>query len=344
MEYVSLGKTGLLVSRTSFGALPIQRVQNYEEATRIIRRAYDGGINFFDSARLYSDSEKKLGFALNDVRSNVIIASKTMSRTKEAILKDLETSLEQLNTDYIDIYQLHNPPFAPKAGGDDGIYETLLKAKKDGKIRFIGLTNHSCDIALDAALSGLYDTIQYPFSMLSTKKETDLATMCGSLGIGFIAMKALCGGLLTNIPLAFSFLRQFENVVPIWGIQKIEELEEILALEANPPKLTAESLAQIEEEKKALMGNFCRGCGYCLPCPAGIPIENANRMSLMIRRAPKEAWLTPAWKEKMALIENCTGCGACEKRCPYQLKPYITLKENLADFNAQYAEFHKNDN
>ena len=341
MEYVSLGKTGLLVSRTSFGALPIQRVKNYEEASKIIRTAYDNGINFFDTARLYSDSEEKIGFALSEVRSNVIIATKTMSKTKDAILNDLETSLEKLNTDYIDIYQLHNPPFAPKAGGEDGIYETLLKAKKAGKIRFIGLTNHSCDIALDAALSGLYDTIQYPFSMLSSQKEINLATMCASLGIGFIAMKALCGGLLTNIPLAFSFLRQFENVVPIWGIQKIEELNQLLSLEANPPKLSEEFLLQIEKEKTALMENFCRGCGYCLPCPAGIPIENANRMSLMLRRAPKEAWLTKEWKEKMALIENCTECKACEKKCPYHLKPYLTLKENLLDFNAQYAEFHK---
>lgn len=341
MEYVNLGKTSLLVSRTSFGALPIQRVQDKNESTTIIKKAYDGGINFFDTARAYSDSEEKLGIALNDIRKNVVIATKTASKTKQEVLNDLHTSLKNLKTDYIDIYQLHNPSFVPKPETDDGIYETLKQAQKEGKIRYIGLTNHSRLLALDAVLSGLYDTIQYPFSLLSTQDEINLVKFCEQTEVGFIAMKALCGGLLNKIPLAFGFLRQFENAIPIWGIQKQTEIEEILALEINPPEMTEEFLAAIENEKKELAGDFCRSCGYCQPCPAGIPIENANRMMQLLRRSPKENWLTPEWKEKMQLIQNCTKCGACATRCPYHLKPFETLPKHYDDYMKMYEEFHK---
>ncbi len=340
MEYITLGKTKLLVSRTSFGALPIQRVKDKSEACAIIRKAYESGINFFDTARAYSDSESKLSSALCDVRNSIIIATKTAAKTKEAVLEDLHTSLKTLHTDYIDVYQLHNPSVVPKPGDGSGIYETLKQAQKDGKIRYIGITNHSRLLALDAALSGLYDTVQYPFSLLSSPEEIDLARMCSQLDIGFIAMKALCGGLLTNIQLAFGFIRQFENVIPIWGIQKQSELEEILALEANPPVIDDAFKAAIEVEKQELAINFCRSCGYCQPCPAGIPIENANRMTQLLKRSPKEVWLTPEWKEKMERIENCTKCGACAERCPYHLKPFETLPSHLADFRAQYEAFH----
>ena len=299
MEYITLGKTKLLVSRTAFGALPIQRVKDKSEACAIIRKAYESGINFFDTARAYSDSESKISSALCDVRNDIIIATKTAAKTKEAVLNDLHTSLETLHSDYIDLYQLHNPAVVPKPGDGSGIYETLKQAQKDGKIRYIGITNHSRILALDAALSGLYDTVQYPFSLLSNSEEIDLVRMCSQLEIGFIAMKALCGGLLTNIPLAFGFIRQFENVIPIWGIQQQAELEQFLSLEAHPPVIDDAFNAAIEAEQKELSGNFCRSCGYCQPCPAEIPIENANRMSQLLKRSPKEFWLTPEWLEKM---------------------------------------------
>lgn len=338
MEYVTLGKTKLLVSRTSFGALPIQRINDYREAAELIQQAYDGGINFFDTARAYSDSEKKLGIALKDIRKNVIISTKTAAKNAQALNVDLEKSLAELNTDYIDIYQLHNPQTVPKAGQPDGIYEALQKAKKDGKIRFIGITNHSRIQALDAALSGLYDTVQYPFSMLSSQEEIDLVKFCDQLNIGFIAMKALCGGLLTNIPHAFGFLRQYENVVPIWGIQKKEELSQILYFEANPPRIDNKFLEEIETERKNLPVDFCRGCGYCMPCPAQIPIDFANRMMQLLRRAPEQNFLTSEWKEKMERINNCINCKECEKRCPYHLKPYETLPLHLKDYLQLYSE------
>lgn len=332
MEYITLGKTGLLVSRTAFGALPLQRITETSVAVALLRAAYEGGINFFDTARSYSDSEEKLGLAIDEIRKDVILATKSPSRNGIDLKKDLETSLQNLQTDYIDLYQLHNPSFMPLPDGEDGLYEALVTAKKEGKIRFFGITNHSQQIASEAAESGLYDTLQYPFSFLASEGDIALAKMCGDKNIGFIAMKALAGGLITNIPAAFSWIRQFEGVVPIWGIQKKSELEQFLELEKNPAQLDEALNEIILQDRKELSGNFCRGCGYCLPCPARIPINNANRMKQLLRRSPPAQWLTPEWQELMSRIDNCTKCGICEKRCPYGLKPYETLIAHLLDY------------
>jgi aryl-alcohol dehydrogenase-like predicted oxidoreductase len=334
MEYVTLGKSGLMVSRTAFGALPVQRVTDLKEATDLLRAAYEGGVNFFDTARSYSDSEEKLGLAMDEIRRDVIIATKSAARTGDDLRRDLETSLRNLQTDYIDLYQLHNPSFVPVPDGSDGLYDALAEAKAAGKIRCIGITNHSRQIALKAIESGLYDTLQYPFSYLADEADITLAGVCAEKDIGFIAMKALSGGLITNIPAAHAWVRQFENVVPIWGIQRRCELDQFLDLEKNPVTLDESLRAAIEKDRKELCGNFCRGCGYCLPCPAGIPINNANRMSQLLRRSPTAQWLTPEWQEFMGRIENCTKCGACGKRCPYGLKPWETLPAHLADYRS----------
>lgn len=332
MEYITLGKTGLMVSRTAFGALPIQRITSIADASALFRAAWDGGINFFDTARSYSDSEEKLGFALDEIRKDVIIATKTASRTGKDLIKDLETSLSNLQTDYIDLYQLHNPSFIPVPGGEDGLYDALLEAKKQGKIRFIGITNHSRQISLAAIESGLYDTLQYPLSYLSSEEDLALSHLCEEKNIGFIAMKGLAGGLITHISAAFAWMRQYEHVVPIWGMQKESELREFLELEKNPIYIDEEMLALIEKDRKELAGNFCRGCGYCLPCPVNIPINNANRMSQLLRRSPTAQWLTPEWQTLMSRIDDCTKCGLCAKRCPYGLKPYETLPSHLEDY------------
>ena len=219
MEKVTLGRTGIIVNRNGFGALPIQRVTG-EDATTILRKAYAQGIRFFDSARWYSDSEEKLGNALSDVRKDIYIATKTGSTTVEGFWKDLETSLNNLKTDYIDIYQFHNPSFCPKPGDGTGLYEAMLEAKAQGKIHFIGLTNHRLPVAIEACESGLYDTIQFPFSYLADQKDIDLVNRCKENNIGFICMKALSGGLINRSDAAYAYLAQFDNVLPIWGIQK----------------------------------------------------------------------------------------------------------------------------
>jgi predicted aldo/keto reductase-like oxidoreductase len=247
-------------------------------------------------------------------------------------MKNIENSLRMLKTDYIDVLQFHNPTFVPRPGGDDGLYDCALKAKAQGKIRFIGITQHSRDRAKEAVLSDLYDVLQYPFSYLSTDEELALAGLCRERNIGLLAMKGLCGGLITNAKAAFAFLRQYDNVFSIWGIQKMHELDEFLSCEKNPPLLDSAMQAAIEKDKAELSGDFCRCCGYCMPCPAGIPIFNAARITFLVRRAVKEYWLSPEWQANMRLIDNCTNCGHCKEHCPYGLDTPQLLKRQQAEY------------
>ena len=331
MDYITLGTTGIKVNKNGFGALPIQRAGE-DVAVVILKKAYDNGINFFDTARLYSDSEKKIGIALSTVRDKIIIASKTMSTTTEVFWAQLETSLEMLNTDYIDLYQFHNPPACYKPGDKYGLYDAMLEAKAQGKVRHIGITTHKLDTAREAMESGLYETIQYPFSYLATDKEIEFVRQCAQRNIPIIAMKALSGGLITNSAAAYAFLSQFENVLPIWGIQRENELDEFLSYQDNPPSLDDEMLDTINRDKTMLAHDFCRGCGYCLPCPAEIDIPTSARMSLLIRRAPTASYLTPEWKDRMNRIENCIDCGHCKAHCPYGLDTPELLRTNLKDY------------
>ncbi len=330
MEMVRLGKTELLVTKNGFGALPVQRV-NMETAVHILRKAYDNGINYFDTARAYSDSEEKIGNALADVRENIIISTKTMARTVESFWADLEMSLEKMKTDYVDIYQFHNPPFCPKPGDGSGLYEAMLEAKAQGKVRHIGITSHSLAIAEEAVKSGLYETLQFPFSYLASDKEEALVHLCKENDVGFICMKALAGGLITRSDVAYAYLAQFP-VAPIWGIQKESELDEFLSYNENPPVLTEDRLAYIEKEKQELAGEFCRGCGYCMPCPVGIEINNCARMSLLLRRSPAAGHLSEAGQAKMKKIEDCIECGQCAAKCPYGLDTPNLLKKNYEDY------------
>ena len=339
MQHFILGRTNLEISRTGFGALPIQRV-SFEEADALLNRALDGGISYIDTARAYTDSEEKIGRAVSHRRGEFTLATKTHAKTADALNKDLETSLRLLKTDCIDVYQFHNPPFVPVPGGEDGLYDAALKAREAGKIRFISITQHSLDRAFEAVDSGLYDTVQYPFNHLATDREIELVRHCAEKNVGFICMKAMSGGLVTNARLPFAWLSQFENIVPIWGIQRMSELEEFLAYSENPPALDEETLAQIAADRRELVGAFCRGCGYCLPCPAEIPINNANRMKQLLERSPWRSWVTPEWQANMERIENCIHCGACAKRCPYGLKPFETLPGQLA-FYREFTKTHK---
>ncbi|MBR3509149.1 MAG: aldo/keto reductase [Lachnospiraceae bacterium] len=331
MDIVRLGNTGIEVPKNAFGALPVQRV-TLEEAVMLLRKAYDGGMRFFDTARFYTDSEVKLGAAFEGMREKVYIATKTGATTVEQFWKDLQTSLQNLRTDYVDLYQFHNPSFCPKPGDGTGLYEAMLEAKAKGMVRHIGITNHRLNIAMEAIQSGLYETLQFPFCYLSTEKDLELVDACKKAGMGFIAMKALSGGLITNAKAAYAYLAQFDNVLPIWGIQRERELDEFLAFMKNPPVMDEEIKTIIEKDRGELLGEFCRGCGYCMPCPVGIEINNCARMSLMLRRAPSKAWLTESWQEKMKLIEKCLHCGRCKEKCPYGLDTPTLLKKNYQDY------------
>ncbi len=331
MDYVTLGRTGIRVCKNGFGALPIQRVST-DEAKRLLLRAYDGGIRFFDTARFYTDSEEKIGAALSPLRDKIYIATKTAAADADGFWRDLETSLRNLKTDYIDVYQFHNPAFCPKPDDGTGLYEAMLKAREQGRIRFIGITNHRLAVANEAVDSGLYDTIQFPFSYLASDKDIEVVSRCAEGNLGFIAMKGLSGGLITDSAAAYAFMSRYENVLPIWGVQRMSELEEFLSYNENPPRLEGRISEYIERDKKQLSGEFCRGCGYCMPCPAGIEINNCARMSLLIRRSPSRLQLTPEVQAKMKKIEECLHCGSCKSKCPYGLDTPRLLEDNYRDY------------
>ncbi|MDR1971808.1 MAG: aldo/keto reductase [Treponema sp.] len=331
-----LGRTGLTVNKDGFGALPVQRV-DLPTAQRILRKALDGGLDYIDSARGYTDSEEKIGAALADRRDQFILATKTPSKTVEGFWKDLETSLKVLKTSYIDVYQFHNPDFVPRPGDSSGIYDAMLKAREQGKIRFIGITNHRLTVAREAVESGLYDTLQFPFCYLSDEREIELARLCQEKKVGFVAMKALSGGLLTNIGACRGWLAQFPGVVPIWGIQRESELDSLFAVMDRGAELSPEEQRLIDHDRRELAGTFCRGCGYCMPCPAGIIIHTCARMSLMIHRAPSARLLGEEWQKEMAKIGDCKHCNHCVSRCPYNLDTPSLLAKNWEDYKKLLA-------
>lgn len=333
MAKITLGSTNINVEQNAFGALPIQR-DDKETAIKILRKAVDGGMSFFDTSRAYTDSEEKIGCAFGDYvpREKIYLATKTMSRTPEGIEKDLETSLTLMQTDYIDIYQIHLAPVCYRPGDGTGVYETLENAKKKGKIRHIGVTDHSLTVAEECIDSGLYETLQFPFSYLAGEPELNLVKKCKERNMGFIAMKSLAGGLINHSAAAYAFLAKFDNVLPIWGIQHEWELDEFLSYMEHPPTLTPEIQTIIEKDRRELVGEFCRSCGYCMPCPQEIRINQCARMSLLMRRSPYQPYLTEEWQTEMKKIETCKDCGKCKKKCPYGLDIPNLLRKNYEDY------------
>ncbi len=336
MDTVKLGKTGIVTNKNGFGALPIQRVSD-DAAVKLLRKALDHGITYFDTARYYTDSERKLGLAFEGARDKIWIATKTGAVTAQGFWEDLATSLRELKTDYIDVYQFHNPAFCPKPGDGSGLYEAMLEAKRKGMVRHIGITNHRLAVANEAVDSGLYETLQFPFCYLATEKDLALVEKCRQADMGFIAMKALSGGLITKSAAAYAFEAQYDHVLPIWGVQRERELDEFLSYIDCPPVMNEELAAVIARDRQELLGDFCRGCGYCMPCPAGIEINNCARMSLMIRRAPEAAQKTPQMQAKMMKIKECLHCGNCKSKCPYGLDTPALLEKNLKDYEELLA-------
>ena len=330
MREIILGTTGIRTPQNAFGALPIQRVDK-QTAVKLLRGAYEGGMVFFDTARAYSDSEEKLGEAFEGMREKIFISSKTQATTPEKFWTDLDTTLKNLRTDYLDLHQFHCVKQCYRPGDGTGMYEAMLEAKKQGKVRHIGITAHLLNVAEEIVKCGLYETLQYPFSYLATDREIRLVLDTEKAGMGFIAMKGLSGGLLTNAEACMAFMSQYP-VLPIWGIQRETELKEWLSFFEKDVKMTEEIRAFIEEDRKDLMGDFCRGCGYCMPCTVGIQINNCARMSQLIRRAPSENFLSKEWQDNMMQIEKCVDCGACKTKCPYGLNTPELLRKNLADY------------
>ena len=339
METIRLGRTDLMVSKTAFGALPIQRISK-EDAVRLVRRAYDAGINYFDTANAYTDSEEKLGEALHGVRQNVVISTKSGGKDKKTVQAHIEESLRRLQTDYIDLFQFHNPAELPDINDPDGPFAAALEARQKGYIRHIGITNHRLKVAHAAIESGNFETLQFPFCYLATEKDLELVALCREHDMGFIAMKGLSGGLLNNAEACYAFMQEHPTVVPIWGVQHEWELDQWLELTERNPRLTPELQAVIDRDRRELAGNFCRSCGYCLPCTAGIDIPQAARMMQLLGRSPYRPYMSDEWYAKMHKIEECVHCDACKSRCPYGLDTPALLARQLQDYDAFYAVHH----
>ena len=338
MRTVTLGSTGITTPQNAFGALPVQRVSK-EEGVRLLRRAFEGGMTYFDTARGYTDSEEKLGaaFGASGLRDQLYLATKTMAKTPEQFREQLDTSLSLLQTDHVDLYQFHCADQVWRPGDGSGMYECMLEAKQAGKITHIGITAHKIGVAFEAGESGLYETLQFPFSYLAGPREVELVNLCRERNVGFVCMKGLSGGLITNSTAAMAFMTQFDNVLPIWGIQRERELDEWLSFMDETPSWTPEMEAFVAREREELSGDFCRGCGYCEPCPVGITIHQCARIGLMLRRAPSAAWLNDHWQAEMAKIENCLHCGRCASRCPYELDTPTLLQKNYEDYQRVLA-------
>lgn len=341
MQKILLGSTGLSVTKTAMGCLPIQR-RSAEDAAAILRAAYEGGINYFDTANSYTDSEEKIGLALSGVREHIVLSTKSQGRDKATAAAHIDLSLKRMKTDYIDLFQFHMVPAVPDIHDPNGAFSAALEAKQAGKIRHIGVTTHKLDVAEDCIESGNFETLQYPFSYISSERELELPRKCAEHGMGFIAMKGLAGGMLSNARVCHAFMKQYGNAVPIWGIQHMEQLEEWLALADEDPSLDDAMRAVIEQDRKELARSFCRSCGYCMPCTVGIEINNCARMDMLLRRSPYKPYLTPEWRAKMDKINDCIGCGVCKSRCPYELDTPNVLKYMLKDYN-EFYEAHKDE-
>ncbi|OGP66901.1 MAG: aldo/keto reductase [Deltaproteobacteria bacterium RBG_16_44_11] len=335
MKYVPLGKTGIKVSEVGFGGIPIIRLSN-DEAVKVLLHAYARGITFYDTANMYRDSEAKIGRALSPVRNKIIIATKTTRRDAKGFLKHLEKSLNDLNTDYIDLYQFHqvaNVEEWQKISSNEGALIEAEKAKKAGKIRFIGVTSHNIQIAIKLIKTRLFDTVQFPFNFIEQDAKNKLHKYSKDKGIGIIAMKPFAGGVIDNTALAFKYLRQFPDVIPIPGFDSVQSVDDIVSIYNSPNEVTDQDLEKMEEYRQELGRVFCRRCEYCQPCPEGVMITPAMGYPIVASRMSPQVSVE-FLKIPMESTLKCTECGECIERCPYELPIPDLLKKNYDLFEA----------
>ena len=333
MEYRILGKTGLRISRMGFGGIPIQRT-TAAETKKLIRYLMERGVNYIDTARGYTVSEEYLGEALEGIRDQFVIATKSMSRTREAMAADIDISLGNLRTDYIDLYQVHNatPADFAQVIAPGGALEALQEAKKAGKIGHIGITAHSIDTFRLALEADWVETIMFPYNIVETQAQ-DLIHTCTEKNIGFIDMKPLAGGAIEDVTLALRFLCANDDVtVLIPGMAEVKEAEQNLTAVEDRTPLSAEELAKMDEIRRTLGTHFCRRCNYCAPCTAGISIPAVFLMEGYLSRYGLEEWAKKRYFGMSKIASDCIGCGVCETRCPYNLPIRQMMKEVAAKF------------
>ncbi|MCX5835140.1 MAG: aldo/keto reductase [Deltaproteobacteria bacterium] len=339
MRYMEFGKTGMIVSELGFGCIPIIRL-DVDVAVEVLRRAYDRGITFYDTANAYRDSEEKIGRAFDGMRKKVFLATKTLRRDAEGAAKHLENSLRRLRTDYIDLYQLHqiaqekdwNAVTAP-----GGALEAVVRAREEGKVRWIGVTSHNLSMALKLVRTGLFSSIQFPFNFIEENGNNELIPAACEQGLGILAMKPFAGGMIDNAGIAFKFLRKYPNVLPIPGYDSVDSVEEVVSLYRQPNVVTAEDLRLMDHYRVELGKEFCRRCEYCQPCPSGVMITIAMGYRIVASRmspAVSVEFCRPA----MESVKLCDNCGICVERCPYELPIPDMLKLNYDLYEKHVAD------
>lgn len=334
MQYTTLGKTGLKISRLGFGGIPIQKID--AEGTRnLFLKMKEEGINFIDTARGYTVSESYIGKALEGIRDDFVIATKSMARDKDAMASDIETSLKNLGTNYIDLYQIHNPTVAQldQVISKGGALEALLEAKAAGKIGHIGITAHSTEVFEKALSLDFTETIMFPYNIVETQGE-ELIRKCTEKNIGFIAMKPLAGGALDDADLAMRFVVSNPDVtVVIPGMADVNEIEQNMRAVNGTAPLTDEEKAKIDEIRNTLGTEFCRRCNYCAPCTVGINISAVFLFEGYLSRYGLGEWATDRYNSMGKKASDCIGCGVCEERCPYNLPIRKMLKSASEKFD-----------
>ena len=333
MEYVTLGKTGLKISRLGFGGIPIQKID--AAGTRaLMHQLKEAGVNYIDTARGYTVSESYLGEALEGIREHFVLATKSMSRDKEGMAKDINTSLANLRTGYIDLYQVHNPNMAQleQVTAPGGALEALLDAKASGKIGHIGLTAHSLEVFEKALELDWVETFMFPYNIVETQGEKLMAKL-KEKNIGFVCMKPLAGGAIEDATLALRFITRNPNVtVVIPGMAAAEEIAQNIAAVSGSAPLSNGELEQINQIRATLGTEFCRRCNYCAPCSVGIGIPNVFLFEGYLTRYGLGDWARSRYATLPKKASDCIGCGACESRCPYNLPIRKMLKRAAERF------------
>jgi hypothetical protein len=338
MRYLDFGNTGLSVSEVGFGGIPIIRLGS-SQAQTVLLHALDRGVNLIDTANMYLDSEDKIGQALAGRRQQVVLASKTLERRGGPATAHLEQSLKKLATDYVDIYQCHQVSKEAELEtllGPDGAYEALAKAKEQGKIRHIGVSSHSLEMAVKLAQSGLFASVQFPFNFIETAAADELLPKAKEEGLGFLAMKPFAGGMINSAKAAFAFLRQYPDCIPIPGFDTIDGVDQVLNFYEKPNIVDQETQAETERIRQELGGRFCRRCEYCQPCPQGVKITPAMMYRVVsIRMSPATA--VKFCESTMESVRLCADCGECLEKCPYGLPIPDMLREHLALYESHRA-------
>ena len=335
MEYRELGKTGLKISTLGFGGIPIQRID--AAGTKVLmKQLVEAGVNYIDTARGYTVSESYLGEALEGIRDKFILATKSMARTADAMAADIEISLKNLQTDYIDLYQVHNPtlPQLDQVCAPGGALEALFAAREAGQIGHIGITAHATEVFEKALELDWVETIMFPYNIVETQGE-ELIRKCAEKNIGFIVMKPLAGGAIEDAALALRYICANPNIsVVIPGMADPRELEQNLEAVSDTTPLSPAELEKIEQIRKELGTNFCRRCNYCAPCAAGISIPSVFLFDGYFSRYGLAEWAKERYGAMPKKASDCIGCGICETRCPYNLPIREMMKQAAAKFGA----------